>query len=396
MSSTVWKTDPLLKAGERGLNFGGWPLQELSESRGTPLYVYHSSRICENLSRLRAALATTGRPFHIRYAMKANRFGPVLDLIRKEGDIGIDACSPNEMDLALAHGFMPDEISITASNLSNGDLQRIGKQGIHLNSDTESVIRRFAAVAKAGASFGLRLDPPVPLARDGGEKLNYVGSKFGILPGDIDRMYAAAVRSGLSVNTLHVHCGWAMQENHEAAFDAAVQLLAETARRIPEIRYINVGGGLAHRHHAGDAPLQIDRWAAVLKRHLGQLPVTIVCEIGTFIVSNAGLLLMEINTIEKRGETLWMGVNAGHAVNVYPYHYNIPLELIPVSNPSGEAEGLYCVGSNINEAQDVLSHGTRLPPLNEGDLLAMYCTGAYGAAMQSNHCLRGSAPEVLL
>jgi diaminopimelate decarboxylase len=83
-------------------------------------------------------------------------------------------------------------------------------------------------------------------------------------------------------------------------------------------------------------------------------------------------------------------------VNVYLYHYGIPLELIPV-NAALEPPALrYQIGSNINEAEDMVGRDQVLPELHEGDVLAMYCAGAYGAAMQSNHCLRGAAPELLI
>ena len=54
--------------------------------------------------------------------MKANRFKPVLETVRREGDIGIDACSPGEVALAREVGFDPDEISVTSVMPSNRDL----------------------------------------------------------------------------------------------------------------------------------------------------------------------------------------------------------------------------------------------------------------------------------
>jgi diaminopimelate decarboxylase len=37
-----------------------------------------------------------------------------------------------------------------------------------------------------------------------------------------------------------------------------------------------------------------------------------------------------------------------------------------------------------------------LPALAEGDLVALWPAGAYGAAMASNHCMRGLPTEVLI
>ena len=394
--SPVWIQDPLLRCAEHDVFFGNQSLTELAASVGTPLYVYHGARIRENLQILRKALSRVGRPFRIRYALKCNRFGPVIDLIRAEGDIGIDACSPREVELALQHGFRPEEISVTAANFSNADLQVLAKHRIHLNSDTGSMARRFAAVAGSGASFGLRIDPPVPLQRDGGEKLNYVGSKFGIDLQELAAVHTIARRAGLDVNTLHVHCGWAMQEQHATAFAAAVDALVSAAAQLGGIRSLNVGGGLAPAQRVGDLPLSVETWSDILARRVGALPVDLECEIGTFIMANAGVLLTEVNTVELRRGQRWLGVNMGHAVNVYPYHYGLPLELIPLARPLAARVHRHQVGSNINEAGDLVARDVWLPVVEEGDLLALYCTGAYGSAMASNHCLRGEFTERLI
>jgi diaminopimelate decarboxylase len=397
-TSQVWRQDSLIQPVSGDVTFDGHSLRSLAAVHGTPLYVYSGARIRANLSRLREALASTGRPFTIRFAMKCNRFGPVLDLMRDAGDIGIDACSPGEVDLALRHGFQPDEIGITAGNLSNEDLAALAHYGVHLNSDTASVARRFAAqpAANAPRTFGIRLDPPQPLVRLDGEKLNYVGSKFGVSRADLPAVYNAAVDGGLSVDTLHVHCGWGMQQQHAEAFDAAMAMLAATAAALPGIRRINVGGGLSHPVNAADQPLDIATWAQILSKHFGRTSLSLECEIGTYIMANAGLLLMEVNSVEMRRGTQWAGVNSGHSVNVYLYHYGIPLELIPVNAALEPPAHRYQIGSNINEAEDMVGRDQVLPELHEGDVLAMYCAGAYGAAMQSNHCLRGAAPELLI
>jgi diaminopimelate decarboxylase/aspartate kinase len=50
----------------------------------------------------------------------------------------------------------------------------------------------------------------------------------------------------------------------------------------------------------------------------------------------------------------------------------------------------------ICESGDVLGHSRRLPATEEGDVLLIAMTGAYGAAMQNNYNLRRRAGETLL
>ena len=50
----------------------------------------------------------------------------------------------------------------------------------------------------------------------------------------------------------------------------------------------------------------------------------------------------------------------------------------------------------VCETGDFLARNRRLPPMNRGDLLAMFSAGAYGMAMSSNYNSRPRAAEVLV
>jgi diaminopimelate decarboxylase len=54
------------------------------------------------------------------------------------------------------------------------------------------------------------------------------------------------------------------------------------------------------------------------------------------------------------------------------------------------------VAGNINEALDLWAEDVALPPLEEGDVIALLNAGGYGAAMSSDHCMRGVFREILL
>lgn len=54
------------------------------------------------------------------------------------------------------------------------------------------------------------------------------------------------------------------------------------------------------------------------------------------------------------------------------------------------------IAGNINEALDIWAHAKPMPELREGDRIAFLNAGGYGAAMSSNHCMRGDFTEMLL
>jgi diaminopimelate decarboxylase len=173
-----WHADEL-GADDSGLRLDGHGIAKLAAQHGTPLYVYSANTIRRRFRELRAALAATDAPFRIRYAMKANRFRPVLDAVRREGDIGIDASSPREVALALDAGFAPHEISATSVMPSNRDLAAYAAAGIHVNLDTYSALSRWAITPGRSPRLGLRVDPEVAAGYGEDTKLAYGGGKFG-------------------------------------------------------------------------------------------------------------------------------------------------------------------------------------------------------------------------
>ena len=209
--SAPWWTGDGLACDAKGLTFGGQSVAELARAHGTPLYIYSRQILRARLARLREVLAAVGVPTRAYYAMKANRFEPLLRVIRGEGDVGIDACSPREVALALEMGFRPDEISVTASMLSNRDFDAFAGFGVQLNLDSHSALRRWGARVPPGTRVGLRMDAGIDVGYGASQKVAYGNTKFGFEHSALDSALEAARSAGLEVAALHVHCGWGMQ-----------------------------------------------------------------------------------------------------------------------------------------------------------------------------------------
>jgi diaminopimelate decarboxylase len=391
-----WWLGDALSVGPRGLELDGVALGDIAREHGTPVYAYGARTVRRRLGEIRDALRGAGAPFRMLYAIKACRFGPLLQVIRSEGDVGIDASSPGEVECALAAGFAPDEISVTASMLSDRDLQRFASRRVHLNLDTRSALRRWAAVPGRGRRVGLRVDPRVRVGWGDRPEFTYGDSKFGFDPDAAIGAAAYAASLGLEVDQLHVHAGWGLQASAAPEIAVAFARLAALARAIPTVRVLNVGGGLGARYRPEDQPLSPAAWAALVREHLAPTGCTIACEQGTFVTATAGVLVAEVNTVEERRSGTWVGIDAGHNVNCFPALYGIPLMLAKVAEPLAPHSVAVHVAGNINEANDVFARAVRLPPLAEGDLVALYPAGAYGASMASKHCLRALPAEVLV
>jgi diaminopimelate decarboxylase len=382
------------------LTFAGRKVDDLASQFGTPAFFYNGRRMTANVERLRSALDEAGLAdrYRIKYAMKANRFAPLLTHLKGSGLVGIDACSPNEVEHAIGCGFSAEEISFTATSLSNRDLERLSRiNGLSMNCDSISTIRRWGELG-AGRNIGIRVNPALGISRAQNEKLQYSGvntTKFGIYREQFKEAVAVAEHYGLTIKKIHFHTGCGYLTPQLGIWDAIIDSCLWFVNQLDSVEVVNVGGGLGAPHTAEDAPLDLARWAGILAGHFGKRPQSIEIEPGDYLAKDTGIMLLTINTVEKKMETVFVGVDAGFNLAVEPAVYGLPFHPVPALHRSGEGGRVTIVG-NINEALDVWYADITMPPLGEGQCLALINAGAYSSAMASNHCLRGEFKEFLL
>jgi diaminopimelate decarboxylase len=108
---------------ENRLFSGNQDLHVLAESSGTPAYAYNAARIQQNLTRLSDAFRKQRIQFKIFYALKANRYLPLVTSLKLSGRCRADVCSPGELLLARQAGFHENEITYTGTSVSNEDIE---------------------------------------------------------------------------------------------------------------------------------------------------------------------------------------------------------------------------------------------------------------------------------
>lgn len=394
-----WQRADLCYRQER-LFFAGHPVQGLADQFGTPSFVYSAARIKDNLNRLHTALTATGLAgrYSLHYAMKANRFAPLLTFIKQTGLCGIDACSPGEVEHAVSCGFAPSEISFTASSLSARDLATLARyDGIFMDCDSLHALHCWGKL-KPGTKIGIRVNPAMGIGRAANEKLRYAGdvtTKFGIYREQFLEALEIAKSYGLHVSKIHFHtgCGYLTPQ-----LDQLERIIAHCFWFIDtagQVERVNIGGGLGVPHVAADQPLALEQWAAVLDRQFTARGLHVEIEPGDYIVKDAGLLLLEKTFAERKKNTVFVGVDAGFNIAPEPACYSLPFQPVPLRYDAGACSAVSVVG-NINEALDVWYEQAWLPDLSEHGHLALINAGAYASSMASNHCMRGRFKEFLL
>jgi diaminopimelate decarboxylase len=404
--SSPWWARPGLAIRDARLFVGGVDAEALARAHGTPLFAYDLPRFAENAGRLKSALTRAGLAHRLRFALKANREPEVLAVLRsigRPGDpsaVGIDACSPGEVVLALAHGWLPQEISFTGTNVSERDLDVLLAHSIHLNLDAVSQVDRVGRRAP-GRAVGLRVNPGAGAGYH--ERLAYSGArptKFGIYPDRLDEALAVARRHDLTIDTLHFHAGSGWLADGLGGFEQAVERTAAMARRLLDegcpIGEVNVGGGLGVPARQEEHPVDLDAYAAALARHLGPLGVVVGSEPGDYIAKDTAVLLAEVVVVEDRGGTTFVGLDVGWNVNCAYFIYRYAQEIVVCRAPDAERTEVVTVAGHINEAGDVFAEDYPMAPVREGDIVAILNAGGYDQAMSMTHCLRPLADAVFL
>ena len=398
--ASPWWSRPGLDSRQGRLFVAGRDAEALAREHGTPLFVYDLLRIEEQARSLVDAFERVGAPFRLRLALKAQREPEVLAFVRSLGFIGLDVCSPREVDHALEHGWEPAEISFTGTNLSEHDLNAIVPTGVHVNLDLLSQLDRFGRRAP-GSNVGIRVNPRTGASSRGLTHL-YTGqerpSKFGILDEQLDDALEIARTHDLSLDTVHFHVGRTLLTDALPDLEVAAERAAAVTRRLMDaghrVTEVNAGGGLGVPFDAEKPALDVDAFARVLTKQLGPLGVTIGLEPGDFLVKEMGVLLAEVVSADDRDRHRFVGVDAGF--NVAPerriYDEPIPLTLCRAVDAPGER--LVTVAGNINEGDDLWAEDLPLPEVGEGDVIALLRVGSYNRSMHIDHCMRPPAETV--
>jgi len=376
--------------------FGQACLEEILIGAGhLTVFVYRPARFAEKAAILRSTLPGAT----IFFAVKANRHPVILAQALQSVD-GIDVCSPNEARLAMSNGFAERQISYTGTSLSDADIDYLAEHpSIHVNADSLSLLRRIGQHCP-GRTIGIRINPEMGLGYRNEPRLVYSAQerpgKFGLLAEQLPEAITLAKEYRLHLNTVHWHigCGWLNDQLDGLAkiLDKATALVSQ----LPDIENVNLGGGLGVPFRSDDAPLSLPRWAEIVASAVaGRWKITL--EPGSFLVQDAGVLLARVNTVERKRNWIFAGVNAGFNLAMEPVFYGMRLEPFFLRRPeSSRPIAPVTIAGNINEAHDLLAQDMMMQVPREGEALGFLNAGAYAASMSSNHCLRGEYHEVIV
>ena len=330
---------------------------------------------------------------------------------------GMDVVSGGELHRALAAGCPPERIVYAGVGKRDDEIAAALDAGIHLlNVESEQEFENIARIARGrGTSCrcALRINPDVDPKTHRHTTTGTKETKFGV---DIERARAFFRAYGRDPHArlvgLHLHIGSPVYETgpYVEAVRRALALRTDLVDEGFEVSVLDAGGGFAADYETGRSPAAADYAAAIVPLLLPAVRggMRVVLEPGRSIAANAGILLTRVQYVKRSGDKRFAICDAGMNALLRPSHYDAfhfiwPVEprdgLVPARRAADPGlaglEPCDVVGP-LCETGDYLALDRALPPIERGDLLAVFTAGAYGMSMASRYNSSPLPAEVLV
>jgi len=376
------------------------PIEQIAAAVGTPFYLYSAAGLAALYHRFAEAFAPA-KPL-VCYAVKANSNLAVLRLFARLG-AGADVVSEGELRRALAAGIPPRHIIFSGVGKMREELEAALAAGIHqINVESVPELRRLSEVAVARrqtARVALRVNPDIDALTHAKIATGKKENKFGIDIEDAGEAYRlAAELPGIEPVGLAMHIGSQLVDlgPFRDAFARLAELVLELRAAGLSVGRLDLGGGIGIRYHA-ERPPEPAAYAALVRQVFGPLEVELAFEPGRVLCGPAGLLIASVVYVKDGATRRFVILDAAMNDLIRPALYEAWHDIVPVRLPSaGAVLSPADVVGPVCETGDTFGTERDVPPLAEGDLVALTDAGAYGAVMSSAYNSRLLVPEVMV
>lgn len=372
------------------LRIGGWSADELiDQAGGTPLFAYDNNIAGGQVARFRAAMPD-GLALH--YAVKANPYGPLLRFLARYVD-GFDIASEGELQALREAEVDSLPISFAGPGKRDQEIEVAIAAGVTLNVESEGEFDRALAIAELVGrqpKIAVRVNPPFAI-KGAGMKMGGMASPFGV---DSERAVALIrqiVESGAEWRGLHIFAGSqvlaadALIEAQRATVALAGEIANAAGAEPPEV---NLGGGFGIPYFPGEQPLDIIALGAALGETLVKVPDSLAntrfaIELGRWLVGEAGVYLARIIDRKQSGGRTFLITDGGlhHMLAASGNFGQLLRRNYPVAiagrfgcEPDEEVTITGCLCTPL----DLFADDVSLPHAEPGDVVAIFCAGAYG------------------
>ncbi|MCP4143117.1 MAG: diaminopimelate decarboxylase [Chloroflexi bacterium] len=372
------------------------PLEKLASEFGTPLYIYSTKRLRENVNRLQTAFDALNP--QICYAVKANDNLALLQLFHKLG-LGFDVVSGGELHRAIQAGANPEQIAFAGVGKTDAELKLalhsdISKISVE-SAEELDVLNRIAGELNCRPSVLLRLNPNIAPKTHHHIVTGNAESKFGIAI-DLARELRAQNWDNLNLRGVHIHIGSQIPDPTPvlAAMDVVLDFLEECP---PNWDIFDLGGGFPVAYRPELVPSSFANFAQIAANRLARFPrpLKLILEPGRSLIADSSALLLTVQISKQTGTHRTIVVDGGMNTLLRPALYDAYHHVLPFHEKNKKTYPTHIAGP-ICESADYLARDRHLPDMSRNDRIALLTTGAYGYSMASHYNAHPRPAEVLV
>ena len=356
-----------------------------------PIYVYDEETLRKAMEDV-LSITALDRVF---YSVKANSQQDILRLFH-DGGLGFECVSPGEITYVkeLFPNLDPTRILFTPNFAPREEYEFGFESGAFVTLDNLYPLQAWPDAFR-GRDLIVRVDPGRGHGHHKYVRTAGPQSKFGVAPEELTHLDALIATAGCRVIGFHAHVGSGIL-SPETWAETAV-FLATLRDRFPEVRILDVGGGLGVSERQSTPELDI----AEVSEHLDTFKrahpgLELWMEPGRYLVARAGVLLARVTQVKRKGSARYVGIETGMNSLLRPALYGAYHEIVNLTRLDQPLEITADVVGPICETGDVLGYGRRLPETEEGDVILIATAGAYGRVMSNHYNFRDPAGERIL
>ena len=373
------------------LSLDGVFFEDIYSKHSSPTYVYSQDEILSNINSYKI---NTDSNDLVCFSVKSSNNLHILKLISSQG-LGFDVVSGGELDKVLYINADTNKIVFSGVGKTKQDLTNAIKNNIKsINVESVSELKLISIIVNelnTSANIALRVNPEItskthPYLETGSSK-----SKFGIAKSDLRKCIKIINNQNkINLRGLAFHIGSEIKDF--SYFKRAINFMLDQINSMnieKPIEFLDVGGGLAIKYFDNDKTLSIEEFVKKV-RQLVPNHINLIFEPGKSIIGNAGYLISKVLYKKKNILIIDAGMNDHIRTPLYGARHNI----LPTRKQS-KSKNKFTVAGPICESADYFDKNFPYS-LEEGELIVIGSSGAYGFSMSSNYNARLKPPEVIV
>ena len=385
------------------------PVREIVQEMGTPLYIYSKAILEKKYHAIADAFSDIETT--ICFAVKSCSSLPILTILHDLGS-GFDIVSGGELFRIVNCSNDTSKVVFSGVGKTDKEIKYALEKGVLLfNIECVAELSNINLIAgqmNVTAPVGIRINPDVDphthKKTTTGKKENKFGIDF-ITAAKIIENLSSYPNISLKAFSMHIGSPVYSTQPYADALDGILEFMDSRSDLPDTLEYIDSGGGFGLLYNDETVPDFTD-YADVIIPRVKKSGLKLILEPGRSIAGNAGVLIATALYRKSNSRKNFIITDAGmHSLlrpamygsyhGIWPVKGQTPILPAGIMSEECKMEPSDIVGP-ICESSDTFCENRMLPPIDRGDLVAIFSAGAYGFTMSNNYNSHPRPAEVMV